>query len=150
MKTKQVIVVIKKYADQYRGKMMAQVAHASLGSLLKFAAKEECSFLPGGAYEPGQKHFKFTLDFQEGSVLDEWLNGLFTKTILYVETEEELLELQKKCNDETLFPIPIPNCLITDSGLTVFHGQPTVTCLGIGPWDADEINKVTGHLSLLK
>jgi len=150
MKTKQVIVVIKKYADQFRGKMMAQVAHASLGSLLRMASKESCEFVPGGAFEPGQPHFKYTFDFVKGSVLDEWLNGIFTKTVVYVESTEELLKIQEQLEDEELFPITIPHCLITDSGKTVFHGEPTVTCLGIGPWDAAEIDKVTGNLPLLK
>ncbi len=39
--------------------------------------------------------------------------------------------------------------LITDSGRTEFHGQPTRTCLAIGPDDAAKIDQVTGHLELL-
>ncbi len=149
-KVKQVIVVIKEYADKYRGKMMAQVCHASLGSLLKMFQKEKCEFVSGGAFEPGQPHFRYSVEFNEGSCLDEWLNGIFTKVVLYVETEAELLELVKKLEDETIFPYPIPHALITDSGLTVFHEQPTITCLGIGPWNSDEIDKVTKDLKVLK
>jgi len=33
--------------------------------------------------------------------------------------------------------------------LTEFHGQPTRTCLAIGPDDADKTDAVTGHLQLL-
>jgi PTH2 family peptidyl-tRNA hydrolase len=39
--------------------------------------------------------------------------------------------------------------LITDSGRTEFHGQPTRTCLAIGPDEADKIDAITGHLPLL-
>ena len=39
--------------------------------------------------------------------------------------------------------------LITDSGRTEFHGQPTQTRLAIGPDEADKIDAVTGHLQLL-
>ena len=39
--------------------------------------------------------------------------------------------------------------LITDSGRTEFHGQPTRTCLAIGPDEADKIDAITGHLQLL-
>jgi PTH2 family peptidyl-tRNA hydrolase len=39
--------------------------------------------------------------------------------------------------------------LITDSGRTEFHGQPTRTCLAIGPDEASKIDQVTGHLELL-
>lgn len=150
MKTKQVIVVIEEYAKKWRGKMMAQVAHASLGSLMRMMSKEECTYLPGGMYEEGQKHYKYTLEFQEGTLLDQWLNGSFTKVVVYVKTEKELLDLIEKLEDEKISPIPVPYALIKDSGLTVFHGQPTITCLGIGPWDSDVIDKVTGHLPLLK
>lgn len=39
--------------------------------------------------------------------------------------------------------------LITDSGRTEFHGQPTRTCLAIGPDLAEKIDEITGHLQLL-
>lgn len=39
--------------------------------------------------------------------------------------------------------------LITDSGKTEFHGEPTDTCLAIGPGEADKIDEITGHLQLL-
>jgi PTH2 family peptidyl-tRNA hydrolase len=39
--------------------------------------------------------------------------------------------------------------LITDSGKTEFHGQPTRTCLAIGPDESSKIDAVTGHLELL-
>jgi len=39
--------------------------------------------------------------------------------------------------------------LITDSGKTEFHGQPTRTCLAIGPDVADKIDPITGQLELL-
>ncbi len=39
--------------------------------------------------------------------------------------------------------------LITDSGKTEFHGQPTRTCLAIGPDESSRIDTVTGHLELL-
>jgi len=32
--------------------------------------------------------------------------------------------------------------------LTMFHGQPTRTCLAIGPDDDETIDVVTGHLQL--
>lgn len=39
--------------------------------------------------------------------------------------------------------------LITDSGKTEFHGEPTRTCLVIGPDDAERIDAITGKLQLL-
>ena len=39
--------------------------------------------------------------------------------------------------------------LITDSGKTEFHGEPTQTCLAIGPDDSEKIDAITGRLELL-
>ena len=77
------------------------------------------------------------------TILDSWLNGIFTKICLSVDSEEELLKIYNS------IPTEIPSVLITDSGLTEFNGVPTNTCIGIGPWDSDEIDKITGHLKLL-
>ena len=66
------------------------------------------------------------------------------KVVVSVDSDEELIALNKAL-DETW----IPHALITDSGLTEFHGVPTNTCLGIGPYEAEEIDKFTGNLPLL-
>ena len=39
--------------------------------------------------------------------------------------------------------------LITDSGKTEFHGEPTNTCLAIGPDESWKNDQITGHLQLL-
>lgn len=150
---KQVIVVrkdlVKGEHAVRRGKIIAQACHASLGSFLKWQTREQVTTLPGGCYEPGQKYQRLHFEFSLGSPFDLWLNGLFTKVCVYVDGEKELLDLYKKAQSDELFPIPIPVSLITDSGLTEFHGVPTMTCLGIGPWFSRELDKLTGNLPLL-
>lgn len=116
-----------------KGKLAGQVAHASLGSLLKLASKSH----EGDAST-------YTLSFKDGSVLDSWLNGIFTKVVVYVESEAELIALQAQCDAAGL-----PNALITDAGNTEFHGVPTVTCLGIGPCWNEDVDKITKDLKLL-
>ena len=64
--------------------------------------------------------------------------------LLLLGLEKELLELKKRL-DETC----IPHKLITDAGNTEFHGVPTVTCLGIGPYISEEIDKFTDNLPLI-
>lgn len=117
-----------------KGKMVAQGSHASLGSLLKFFNKSKDS----------EGNITYSVQFPPDGILDNWLNGIFTKICLGVNSEEELMEIKRKCDEAE-----IPNALITDAGLTEFHGVPTKTCLGIGPWESDEIDKITGELSLL-
>ena len=151
MNTKQVIVfrkdLLKGPNAIRKGKFGAQVAHASLGALLKLfniSKKEPIRLGSYGDIEPGQIHYEYSVTFGENTVLDDWLNGKFTKVVVSVDSDEELLELNKAL-DETA----IPHALITDAGLTEFHGVPTNTCLGIGPYEAEEIDKFTGNLPLL-
>ena len=148
MDSKQVIVVrhdlIKGEKAVRRGKMMAQVAHASLASLLKFFNKEKIETIPGGYLEPKQEYFRYHVSFGMDTVLADWLEGKFTKVVVYVPGEKELRELDEKLNDTY-----IPHALITDAGLTEFKGVPTVTCLGIGPGKCEDIDKFTKELPLL-
>lgn len=150
MKTKQVIVVrhdlIKGEHAVRRGKMMAQVAHASLGSLLKLFTITKSETLEGGFLEPGQVSYNYELNFGPNTVLDDWLSGKFTKIVVSVPGEKELLELYKRLQNSDDI---IPFALITDAGLTEFSGVPTNTCLGIGPYISEEIDKYTGNLTLL-
>lgn len=150
MNTKQVIVfrkdLLKGPNAIRKGKFGAQVAHASLGALLKLFNVYKQEPIRVGIYEAeqGQIQYEYSVVFKEKSVLDDWLNGKFTKVVVSVDSDEELIALNKAL-DETY----IPHALITDAGLTEFHGVPTNTCLGIGPYVAEEIDKFTGHLPLL-
>ena len=151
MNTKQVIVfrkdLLKGPNAIRKGKFGAQVAHASLGALLKLfniSKKEPIRLGSYGDIEPGQIHYEYSITFGENTVLDDWLNGKFTKVVVSVDSDEELIALNKALDDTF-----IPHALITDSGLTEFHGVPTNTCLGIGPYEAEEIDKFTGNLPLL-
>jgi peptidyl-tRNA hydrolase len=38
---------------------------------------------------------------------------------------------------------------ITDAGLTEFNGEPTITCMAIGPDTDEALAPITGHLTLL-
>lgn len=142
MNVKQVIVVrhdlIKGPNAVRRGKMMAQVAHASLGALLTCFNKLKCT------YPSGDTTTRYEMEFGPDCVLEYWLNGTFTKIVVYVPSDKELIELNKKCEE-----LNIPHSLITDCGQTEFHGIPTITCLGIGPYVSEEIDKITGNLPLL-
>ena len=119
-----------------KGKIAAQVAHASLGALLKFFNKESKNDDYG-------KKYTYSCEFRDHTILDKWLNGIFTKICVMVDNEEELLELYNKINETE-----IPCVLITDAGNTEFHGVPTNTCIGIGPFWSEEIDKYTKNLPL--
>lgn len=112
------VIVIRKDLNMRKGKMVAQGAHASLGAVLSVK--------------------------RDDKRMKPWLEGSFTKICVYVESEEEIIELRNKAGVEGLI-----NCLITDSGRTEFNGVPTITTLAIGPDTVENIDKVTKGLPLL-
>lgn len=61
-----------------------------------------------------------------------------------MNSEAELLAIRDKAIEAGL-----EVHLITDSGKTEFHGEPTNTCLAIGPDLAEKIDPITGELQLL-
>jgi PTH2 family peptidyl-tRNA hydrolase len=133
MKTKQVILV-RKDLNMRKGKMIAQGSHASMKVILDIMRK----------YKTSDKTTVYNLEFGEDSVLSEWLEGKFTKVCLGVNSKDELIEYYNKAKE-----LSIPCSLIIDSGLTEFNGVPTETCVAIGPYYSEEIDKITGNLKLL-
>jgi PTH2 family peptidyl-tRNA hydrolase len=110
-----------------RGKQIAQGSHASMSFL--------CRHL--------QKNVSVSLsDFNEDQ--RAWLTGSFAKICVRVNSEDELMEIYHKAVEAGL-----EVHLITDSGKTEFHGQPTRTCLAIGTDASEKIDPITGHLELL-
>jgi PTH2 family peptidyl-tRNA hydrolase len=113
---------------QVIGKMIAQGAHASMAAILNEM----------------REVFHDTLELQMDARTKPWLTGNFKKVCVYVESEEDLLWIYKQAKDAGLI-----TALITDSGLTEFHGIPTNTCIAVGPDFEDKVDKITGHLKLL-
>jgi len=72
-----------------------------------------------------------------------WLNTGQKKVVLKVNTLEQLEKIHRQVERAQL-----PNHLIKDMGLTQLS-PGTITALGIGPAEADEVDKITGDLKLL-
>ena len=121
------VIVMRHDLKMRRGKQIAQGAHASM------------SFLCRRLQNQGSVSLE---DFSEVERI--WLTGAFAKVCCRVNSEEELMSIFDKANAAGL-----EVHLITDSGKTEFHGQPTRTCLAIGPDVAEKIDVLTGHLELL-
>lgn len=123
------VIVMRTDLKMRKGKMIAQGSHASLKIFLDRleATKED------GTYQ-----LKLTDEMKS------WMEGLYTKICVGVSSEDELLATYREAEEKGL-----PVVLITDSGLTEFHGVPTNTCICIGPGSVEEINAITGHLKLL-
>ena len=121
------VIVMRHDLKMRRGKQIAQGAHASMSFLCRRLQNQP---------------FISLTDFSDSE--RAWLAGSFAKICCRVNSEEELMSI----HDQAL-SAGLQVHLITDSGKTEFHGQPTRTCLAIGPDDAAKIDAVTGHLELL-
>jgi PTH2 family peptidyl-tRNA hydrolase len=109
-----------------KGKLVAQGGHAFVGLITK-----QMSRWDDGVWE---------LDMLKDSPLYAWLTGIFTKIVLGVGSEEELLRIYDEASE-----LGLNTVLITDAGHTEF-AEPTITCIGIGPAWSEDIDKITGHL----
>ena len=123
------VIVMRKDLNMRKGKMVAQGAHASMKAILDWSIHDGNGLLT---------------ELPTGSALESWINGLFTKICVSVDSENELVDLYNKAMESGLMV-----SMITDSGLTEFNGVPTKTCIAIGPNWSDEIAPITNHLKLL-
>lgn len=130
------VIVIRKDLKMRRGKEVAQGCHASLGVILNEMGATRSLCCGHGDYRPGKE---LLMD----SVLEQWIEGSFTKICLVVDSEEELLKIYIAAKTAGLRSV-----LITDSGKTEFNGVPTNTVVAIGPNYVEDIDKITGELKL--
>jgi PTH2 family peptidyl-tRNA hydrolase len=112
MELKQVILV-RKDLKLPKGKMAAQVAHASLEAALK------------------------------SKKISAWRSGGAKKIVLYVESLDELLRFRKEADR-----MGFTTALIADAGHTTVE-PGTTTCLGIGPEEERELDRLTGKLKMV-
>lgn len=110
------IIIMRDDLGMSRGKEISQGAHASM---------------------------KAVIENLEDERVFSWLSGSFTKVVLVVNSEEELLRLYAQAKAKNLIC-----ALIMDEGLTEFDGVHTNTCISIGPDEREKIDEVTGHLKL--
>lgn len=118
---------MRKDLNMRKGKLVAQGAHASMGAILGQMKRDGTTM---------------TLDLTDPR-LEPWVTGRFKKICVYVNSEEELLQIYNTAVENGLI------CsIIKDSGLTEFHGVPTLTAVAVGPDFEDKIDAVTKHLPL--
>ena len=123
------VIVVRKDLNMRKGKIAAQVAHASMKFLVD-----------NNEAERGDE-IMVKLSPAEA----EWLlSGSFTKVVVGVDSEQALQDLifQAQLMDVEVHPI-------IDSGRTEFNGVQTLTCAAFGPCSAEEVDRITGNLKLI-
>jgi PTH2 family peptidyl-tRNA hydrolase len=123
------VIVVREDLNMRKGKMSAQVAHASLAA---FTRKMQINEEQGTG----------TVGLKKPAI--QWLRDGFTKIVVGVPTEEDLLALIARAEE-----LGVPCQPITDSGRTEFNGVPTLTCAAFGPDYVDNVDKVTLGLKLM-
>ena len=76
--------------------------------------------------------------------VEAWHEEGMAKIILKVSDVQVLKQYHQKAKAAKLVAV-----LITDAGKTVFNGNPTITCVGIGPDEDEKVDKVVHDLKLL-
>jgi len=109
------VILVRRDLKMSAGKISAQVAHASTEAAFK----------------------------SDEEKIKTWRKEGMKKIVLRVESEEDLLNMEKLANKFKLV-----NTLIRDAGKTQLD-PGTITCLGIGPDKEENINKVSGKLKVL-
>ncbi len=79
---------------------------------------------------------------KDPGAVEEWEREGQRKIVVKVNTEKEMLELFERAKRT------VPCALIRDAGLTQIE-PGTLTCIAIGPWKDEEVDKFTNELKLL-
>lgn len=121
------VFVYRRDLKMRKGKMAAMVGHATQHLALR------CFY----------KHIDFTFD---KSSWHEWnrFNGS-KKVVLSCDDLEALRAIEAAAKKEN-----IPYHVVEDTGKTEFHGERTVTLIGLGPFNSDIIDTITGPDGLVK
>ncbi len=127
------VIVVRKDLNMRTGKSIAQSCHGSMAVILNMMKVSS----------NGMKVTR-SLELKKDDPVQQWLESGFAKICVYVNSEEELLDIYQQAQDKKL-----PCVLITDSGKTEFKGVPTITVVAIGPAPAEDIDPITGSLKLL-
>ena len=137
-KSKQMIVM-RRDLKMRKGKIAAQAGHACVEATLMAIVRE------GRAGQLCAADGWAWLSHPEGdsSALTDWFDSGVAKVCVYVDSEEDLLDLAARGRERGLAV-----SLVRDAGLTEFHGEPTYTCLAFEPLPAEVIDPLTGDLPL--
>ena len=134
------MLVVRRDLHMRKGKIAAQASHAAVEAVLKAILKEGRT----GQLRTTPEGWVY-LEAPEGeeSPLTDWFRYGMAKICVYVDSEEELLALDRQAREAG-----VTTALIQDAGMTEFHGEPTYTALAFEPLEAARADELTGTLPL--
>ena len=132
------MIVMRRDLKMRKGKIAAQSGHACIEAILRALIKEGRT----GDLEmtEGETVLK---NNGKNTPLSDWFEYGCAKVCVYVDSEEALLDIAEKAEEKGIIA-----AVITDAGMTEFHGVPTKTCLALEPLPAEVADEITGALPL--
>lgn len=133
------MIVVRRDLKMRKGKIAAQAGHACVEATLMALAKENrlTDFSLDGT------ELTFSDRGRAATPLSDWFEYGMAKICVYVDSEEELLEVHRKAQESGIL-----SALIQDAGMTEFHGEATYTCLALEPLEKEKADAITGGMPL--
>lgn len=133
------MIVMRKDLKMRKGKIAAQAGHACIEAILMALHKEGRT----GELEMGADGMYLKDEGREATPLSDWFRYGCAKVCVYVDSEEALLAIADQAREKGILA-----AVITDAGMTEFHGVPTKTCLALEPLPTEIADELTGGLPL--
>ena len=133
------MIVMRRDLQMRKGKIAAQAGHACIDAILMALNKEDR--MNDFEMTSGEMVLKDT--DKPRTPLSDWFIYGCAKVCVYVDSEEALLDIAQKAKEKGIIV-----SVITDAGMTEFHGVPTKTCLALEPLPAEIADELTGDLPL--
>ena len=133
------MIVMRRDLKMRKGKIAAQAGHACIDAILMALSKEGRL----NDFETTNDGIALRDTDKPTTPLSDWFKYGCAKICVYVDSEEELMNIADKAKEKGIIA-----AVITDAGMTEFHGVPTKTCLALEPLPAEVADELTGDLPL--
>ena len=133
------MIVMRRDLKMRKGKIAAQAGHACIDAILMALSKEGRL----NDFETTNDGIALRDTDKPTTPLSDWFKYGCAKICVYVDSEEELMNIADKAKEKGIIA-----AVITDAGMTEFHGVPTKTCLAVEPLPAEVADELTGNLPL--
>lgn len=133
------VIVMRRDLKMRKGKIAAQSGHACVEAVLMALVKENRL----NDVKVSNGWISIENETRETTPLSEWFANGVAKICVYVDSEEALLDLDRRGKE-----LGFITALVQDAGHTEFHGEPTYTCLAFEPLHPEQIDRLTGDLPL--
>ena len=140
------LIIARKDLHMSAGKLAAQVSHASMAWLSNLIRRSR-----GAAIIEDEK-YTFTVEIEK-DIVEQWLNGIFTKTVCEAKNKNHLLKAVAMAEEKGMKE-GVDFFLIYDACLTELEPEEedgtTLTCIGFKPLPDDVAHAISRKYQLFR